>query len=713
MNKKSSNRTKHCIFFLLSLYLNFPDTIGNEIFKIGTFAEPFFHNLLSPQQVCWIHIVSDKLASENLGTTANLPVTLSSPPINSSLHFWEFNLLENKGWFCELLFFYGKVETIVKGWLGIRFTNYVHFNHLYVPRLRGYLFKVFLTSKNPMKLNNSQNNQVDWYFDGSWKQYGDGFAILYLPNSTEKSPTLCVRQGLWFQPILNVYECNIDFLPIIENTLVLPEPSIWGTEINKKDSGCNRQLFHHIFSIAMNESRPVWNTYKRWDHLRAGKLTQINKTVVVRYPVFHEGIHSWAVPQHKIMTKFEGWNFLTCHRKPAELSFRFYTDPFQLEVWLLVLPTVIVFSILTDAFIVKWLKLGRVCSSLFFFIGAFLEETSSLPSQILSHSVFRVGVGPWILLSSILSNVYVSLIMKGLNVPPEPTRFTIWESLVPWNYSNGGPSENNLIYLTNIFEKSWIGPSPAGLNSSTTLGFSILSAVKLSSCRSCSKFSFAQVFYKFMDESYIYDLSRTGLSGFYGQFCYSFTNTRLRWYPKRWQEVLQDKNGWTAIEEEIVECAESVYVAKETEITQYEEHLRQQYPFKVFYSGKKVILKDLVGWGFDCSKNSKILKYYKSFVESGVYDYYYRNYSINMMSAERVPISRKIKKKLFQASKYYEEQRVRKLDLGASINTLFILLMCLLFLAACGFLMENLSIKYCWKCKSKSKTKNTNTPFPL
>lgn len=130
----------------------------------------------------------------------------------------------------------------------------------------------------------------------------------------------------------------------------------------------------------------------------------------------------------------EGWNYLTCY-KESEISFKFYTDPFQLEVWFCIAITVTIFSILTDVFVAKKLKKIQPLSSLFFYFGAFLEESSSLPSDLLNHSAFRVGVGPWILLSSILSNVYVSLILRGLNSPPPPTHFDTWEALLPPNSS--------------------------------------------------------------------------------------------------------------------------------------------------------------------------------------------------------------------------------------------------------------------------------------
>lgn len=76
----------------------------------------------------------------------------------------------------------------------------------------------------------------------------------------------------------------------------------------------------------------------------------------------------------------------------SEISFKFYTNPFQVEVWILIAASIITFTVYTDAFIKVHLKL-ETTTSIFFYIGAFLEETSWLPSKLPKHSAFPVGVG--------------------------------------------------------------------------------------------------------------------------------------------------------------------------------------------------------------------------------------------------------------------------------------------------------------------------------
>lgn len=133
----------------------------------------------------------------------------------------------------------------------------------------------------------------------------------------------------------------------------------------------------------------------------------------------------------------------------------------------------VTFTILTDIFAARILKLVTG-SSAFFYFGAFLVATNCLPSQLLNHSAFRVGVGPWILLSSILSNVYVSLLLRGFNAPPEPTRFTSWQNLIPRNQST--LSYHEKYKLTGKHLRRLYMENNHVLNLTDFEGFSILSS---------------------------------------------------------------------------------------------------------------------------------------------------------------------------------------------------------------------------------------------
>lgn len=213
----------------------------------------------------------------------------------------------------------------------------------------------------------------------------------------------------------------------------------------------------------------------------------------VHYPRLGGYEYKFNPGHQNIFIDYEGRNYLSCYIE-REMSFKFYTYPFQAELWVAIGTTLITFTVLTDLFVAKTLKRRETLSSAFFYFGAFLEESSSLGSELLKHPAFRVGVGPWLLLSSILSNVYISLIMIGLNAPPPPINFDTWESLLPSLTRNESKEIDNALNdlfplrslnLTDMFKgksvnlKDFIESYKTDLNTAHFEGFSLLSFPKV------------------------------------------------------------------------------------------------------------------------------------------------------------------------------------------------------------------------------------------
>lgn len=384
-----------------------------------------------------------------------------------------------------------------------------------------------------------------------------------------------------------------------------------------------------------------------------------------------------------IFHNYEGWNYLTCY-KETELSLKFYTDPFQWQVWICIAITVTIFSILTDLFVAKKLKKEKVLSSSFFYFGAFLEESSSLCSELLKHPAFRVGVGPWILLSSILSNVYVSLILRGLNSPPPPTHFDTWASLLPPNSSRNESKDLEVLHrIVSVF------PDP---NSTYFERFSILSTMGY--MPKVIPFDQAQYAWYSTLLRFFFKIEKnfTNLD----KFLLSLVNPKFRWFPKSLMETWKSgAKGYTthlksAIEEELVECGKSVFVASESEIRRYHLHLRKEYPFIFTYIGRNPILREFEALRFHCPKDSKVLKYFKYFFETGTYNYYSELYIRNKTWHEKSRISKQIKEKKFKDKSW---ERVKALGLESSVNTLFLILVAILGFGGCVFVGENLKSK--------------------
>lgn len=265
------------------------------------------------------------------------------------------------------------------------------------------VFILFLARQDPMKETNFQVKRRDpeWNRDIG----GNGLALLYLPNLNlnfpqlhPDSPIICIKSVVKVYPSRTKFVCSIlqvEDLPLTETFFVLPESTL--DIIDFTDLSYGRPVFEfNIIAHFICQAFQLATGENYWLSIQHGYIGRnrsreehAKMQYLVTYPIIRRGEHP---EDHTIISRIEAWNFLTCYTE-SELSFRFYTNPFDLEVWLFVFVALTIFTILTDIFVRRSLKLV-VKSSLFFFIGAFLEETSSIPSKLERHSVFRLGVGP-------------------------------------------------------------------------------------------------------------------------------------------------------------------------------------------------------------------------------------------------------------------------------------------------------------------------------
>lgn len=216
-------RTKTLLFFLFLLQLQI--TFGNQIsHTLGPPSQPFFHNLLSSQQTCRIHLMFNELSTENLAHTSNIAVTLSKLTTNSTLNpRIPLNILQNKGWTCELLFFYVKGATptnssdSIKQWIQFYTKSYIHFRD--VGRFvwsrsiaNGHLHILLVTRQVSLPIHTLSGDNTF----GFRIQMGNNFAILYHPEGPSDK-LLCIRLYLDVYPAHNHFKCDKTQLPITED----------------------------------------------------------------------------------------------------------------------------------------------------------------------------------------------------------------------------------------------------------------------------------------------------------------------------------------------------------------------------------------------------------------------------------------------------------------------------------------------------------------
>lgn len=81
-------------------------------------------------------------------------------------------------------------------------------------------------------------------------------------------------------------------------------------------------------------------------------------------------------PHHIVITKFQGWKYLSCYRVDY-LDFFIYFSPFQMPVWICIAVALFIATFTND--VASYFKFHVYNnSSLFFFVGCIVDEFSNI-----------------------------------------------------------------------------------------------------------------------------------------------------------------------------------------------------------------------------------------------------------------------------------------------------------------------------------------------
>jgi hypothetical protein len=119
---------------------------------------------------------------------------------------------------------------------------------------------------------------------------------------------------------------------------------------------------------------------------------------------------------HKVFTRYIGTSYLTCYTKKY-LGFGFYVAPFQLDLWIGFLITMVTVVGVSWIYIKFYLddSTSMSFSPWLFVLGTFFEETSSVPAKIEKKTFYRLSIGIWCLMVAILTNCYNGLMISILH----------------------------------------------------------------------------------------------------------------------------------------------------------------------------------------------------------------------------------------------------------------------------------------------------------
>lgn len=329
-----------------------------------------------------------------------------------------------------------------------------------------------------------------------------------------------------------------------------------------------------------------------------------------------------------IFTEVGGYSFLTCYSESG-ITFGFYLTPFQPELWYALLAFGISLSLALSLYL-HWRKIRTSFAPWMYVLGGLLEDGIPLPGKLENSLVFRLVFGCWIIVGVLLSNCFNGIMITELNAPLQASKINNFKDLVcdwqEWKYSYKEMKKNYSNSHCDFDEyfvriERWLtGGNQTEYPYSSKNCFSLLSFPQKSSqipeffevlfITYINYKAGLPLFAKKMELQLLYELK---LNLFH-------PNQRL--FPKNSTDLLHlSHSEWVArVEKEVVECGKTAVVLPRKLANAENEYFSRNYPAATFYQGKNILQPEPHGIAFKNPGVSKIPVYYKSLIETGIYE---------------------------------------------------------------------------------------------
>lgn len=250
------------------------------------------------------------------------------------------------------------------------------------------------------------------------------FAVLFLPSNDEENSTMCMNKFENSVPFLRNMKCSTsypldDLLSLYSMTRM---PSDWAVEQyhNFKE---NKAFFTSARYIADAILVQHLNYTLKWsDHRNSKECTKFRlKPKCFRLMILPElpDILTYIATGTPVTIESREYAFLTCHYR-EDLSFRFYTNPFETTVWVGIAVSLMTLIVLGEAYVA--IKFNQFRFTVTFYMWATVFEQSSRVTSAVSHTnFFRALVVVWLVSVTRLTSSYLSLVISSLNSPSVPT----------------------------------------------------------------------------------------------------------------------------------------------------------------------------------------------------------------------------------------------------------------------------------------------------
>lgn len=416
----------------------------------------------------------------------------------------------------------------------------------------------------------------------------------------------------------------------------------------------------------------------------------------------------WAyIPVRKF-----GYNFLTCFSYDDYLdSFRYYIQPFEWKLWVLLATYLPVLAIFTHATL-KFRKMNKSDFNAYAFaFSSMLEYAYYVPGYIFQVKTLKTNLGLWLLASVIFTNAYKGIAITGVTKPKDKFSLQSFSDLVDFsavklNYDHSNPKVDFTLYsqLNPACLSCWL------LESNCTKE---KMACHISLDSDTGKYAFVSFAYKFVEDvisefnrglGYVLFLQKdngfgAGMAGDkkkYFHLLTNLTNNNAYGIPNHVEGFAKSYD--VAVEEKISQCdSRSVYVDDEYVIDRDLEYLNKHYHHLKFFKGQETMLVDRIIWQFENPRGSLLPAVFQVLVESGIYYKLEWFYIRQRYSGTRLNFTR--------GNVQVEYEPVKAIDLYSNISTIFLVYLMGNFIAMGLFAREKMSQnRNCWK-RDRSKTK--------
>jgi len=407
-------------------------------------------------------------------------------------------------------------------------------------------------------------------------------------------------------------------------------------------------------------------------------------------------VNSFTYDMPYFITFENSIRIFTCYYSPPVLSFHFYVSAFEIRVWI----SIIVCGVLLAAFLNFHIhfNISKTLhfSSLLFYLSIFVEETFSIPSILRNNKVYRTATILWLLTAIVLTNIYVSHVISGLNAPLKGEKLTSINDLYG-NANNRKADENSYeFYGSELVENLQTKSAQVFSKRVKSVVDRILQSQGLSNgftfLSDSVKTNYPKNVWQHIRNPFIYNEAYSnllqirycnwGLIVSSSSFCRTLNKLMSpsnKYYPSGHSyERPWDHSDYPrgASEEELIQCQRSVYLERSNQLEF--KYMSENYRKKRFYYLQDSFASKLFVWSFLNLQKSRIPFYFSMALQSGVY---HQLHNLKLL-------------KDHQQRKYVTTEIIRRtqkpeiLDMNSSVQTIFILFSAMSLLALLAFVVE-------------------------